>query len=145
MWKYSPCCCLVMFLIVMCVCFFSFCLFHMSCSPPVPLTPTGKSYFSLLYSLKLEIEVNLCHNLVCKCSTLYAAMNLRTSEWAHISQIIPLELIHDTHIKKNIIAPKRTKVTQPAVFPRQAHIIVVSDASAFAKRTYGGTKSGKWV
>lgn len=72
------------------VCFFSFCLFHMSCSPPVPLTPTGKSYFSLFYSLKLEIKVNLCPNLVCKRSTVHAGMRLRPSEWAHISQITPL-------------------------------------------------------
>lgn len=41
-----------------------------------------------------------------------------------------------------MIAPKRTTVTQPAVFPRQTHNIIISDASAFAKRTYGGRNGG---
>lgn len=41
-----------------------------------------------------------------------------------------------------MIAPKRTAVARPAVFPRQTHVIIISDASAFAKRTYGGRNSG---
>lgn len=41
-----------------------------------------------------------------------------------------------------MIATKRTAATQPAAFPRQTHIIIISDVSAFAKRTYGGRNSG---
>lgn len=71
----------------------------MCCSPPVPLTSTGKSYFSLLYSLKLKIQVNIWHNLVCKRSTVHVGMNLRPSEWAHVSQTIPFELMEQIYKK----------------------------------------------